>query len=168
MSLSHSDIKWYPRSQEDIFFIDRCREFPNVPLLGIKGGIIYNSSLALCQFGYARRDGPHELLMPSIIFDFQGDSDEQRRRFIRAWDRVHRSDPYELGPTTSLPMEPYLRWVRIPAQKLGMPYEVVWPIIVEVSNEEGVLPTILHPYIPTEIGALKRSWMQLREERDSY
>ena len=65
-------------------------------------------------------------------------------------------------------MEPYLRWVRIRAQKLGMPYEAVLPIIVEVANEEGVLPTILHPYMPTDIGALKRSWMQLREERDAY
>ena len=108
------------------------------------------------------------MLMPHIIFDFQGDSDELRRRFIRAWDRVHQSDPHELGPKTSLPMEPYLRWVRIRAQKLGMPYEAVRPVTLEVANEEGVLPTILHPYMPTDIGALKRSWMQLREERDSY
>ena len=49
-----------------------------------------------------------------------------------------------------------------------MPYEAVLPIIVEVSNEEGVLPTILHTYMPTDIGALKRYWMQLREERDAY
>ena len=43
-----------------------------------------------------------------------------------------------------------------------------WPITLEVANEEGVLPTILHPYMPIDIGALKRSWMQLRDERDSY
>ena len=65
-------------------------------------------------------------------------------------------------------MESYLRWVRIRAQKLGMPYEAVRPIIVEIANEEGVLPTILHPHMPTDIGELKRSWMQLREERDAY
>ena len=68
---------------------------------------------------------------------------------------------------TSLPMEPYLLWVRIRAQKLGMSYEAVLPVIVEVADE-GVPPTILHPYIPTDIGELKRSWMQLREERDTY
>ena len=87
---------------------------------------------------------------------------------IRAWDRVNRSDPYELGVKTSLPMEPYLRWVRIRAQKLGMPYEVVLPITLEVADEEGIPHTILHPYMPTEIGELKRSWMELREERDTY
>ena len=65
-------------------------------------------------------------------------------------------------------MEPYLKWVRIRAQKLGMSYEAVLPIIVEVADEEGVPPTILHPYMPTDIGALKRSWMQLREDWDTY
>ena len=65
-------------------------------------------------------------------------------------------------------MKPYLRWVRTCAQKLGMPYEVVLPVIVESPDEEGVPPTILNPYMPTDIGALKRSWMQLREERDTY
>ena len=49
-----------------------------------------------------------------------------------------------------------------------MPYEAVLPIIVEVADEEGVSPTILHPYMPTDIGAFKRFWMQLREERDTY
>ena len=153
---------------DEVAIIDRCGEYPNVPLIGTNGGITYNPCLALRQFGRARREGPHELLMPSIIFDFQGDSDEQRRRFIRAWDRVHRFDPHDLGAKTSLPMELYLRWVRIRAQKLGMPYQAVLPIIVEVADEEGVPPTILHPYMPTDIGALKRSWMQLREERDTY
>ena len=53
MSLSHSDIYWCPRSLEDVTIIDRCGEFPNVPHLGIRGGITYNPSLALRQFGYA-------------------------------------------------------------------------------------------------------------------
>ena len=49
-----------------------------------------------------------------------------------------------------------------------MPYEAVRPVTLEVANEEGVLPTILHPCMPADIGTLKRSWMQLQEERDSY
>ena len=135
LSLSHNDIIWTIKGMDEVAIIDHCGEYPIVPLIGTNGGITYNPCLALRQFGRARREGPHELLMPSIIFDFQGDSDEQRRRFIRAWGRVHRSDPHELGPKTSLPMEPYLRWVHIRAQKLGIPYEVVLPIIVEVANE---------------------------------
>ena len=93
---------------EEVAVIDRCGEYPNVPLIGTHGGITYNPCLSLRQFGRARKDGPHELLIPSIVFDFQGDSEEHRCRFIRAWDRVHRSDPHELGMKTSLLMEPYL------------------------------------------------------------
>ena len=47
MSLRHSDIQWCSRSLEDITIIDRCGELPNVPLLGIRGGITYNPFLAL-------------------------------------------------------------------------------------------------------------------------
>ena len=73
MSLSHSDIYWCSRSQEDISIIDHCGEFPNMPLLGIRGGITYNPSLALRQFGYARTDGPHDMLIQGIMFDYDKD-----------------------------------------------------------------------------------------------
>ena len=113
--------------------------------------------MALRQFGRARRDGPHELLLPDIVFDFKGGVEGHRRRFIRAWDRVNRSDPHELGMKTSLPMQPYLQWVRAHAQKLGMPYEALLLVIVEHTDEEGIPYTILHPHMPTDLGELKRS-----------
>ena len=139
MSLSHKDLIWAITVMDEVDIIDSCGEYPNVPLIGTNGGITYNLCLALRQFGRARREGPHELLMLSIVFNFQGDSDEQCRRFIRAWDRVHRSDPHELGVKTSLPMEPYLRWVRIRAQKLGMPYEAVLPKLLRLLMKKGFL-----------------------------
>ena len=79
MSLSHADICWYYRSLEDITIIDRYGEFPNVPLLGIRGGITYNPCLALRQFGYSRRDGPHEVLIQGISFDYESDTQGYRQ-----------------------------------------------------------------------------------------
>ena len=67
-------------------------------------------------------DGPHELLIESIVFNYEEDVKEYRRRFIRAWGMVNRSDPKDLGPKTSIPMQPYLQWVRAHAQNLMMPY----------------------------------------------
>ena len=90
-------------------------------------------------------------------FEFQADGDELRHGFIRAWDRIHKAGPHELGPKTSLPMESYYRWVRIRAQKVGMPYEAVRPIILEIPDGDGVPPTILPPQIPTDVDTLKRS-----------
>ena len=89
---------------ENTAIIDRCGEYPNVLLLGIRGDITYNPCLALQKFGRARRDGPHELLLEDIAFDYKEDTNEHRRRFIQAWGMVNRSDPYELGPKTCLPM----------------------------------------------------------------
>ena len=109
MSLAHTTILWCSRALEDIVIIDRCEEYPNVPLLGIRGGITYNPCLALRQFGRARRDGPHELLLEDIVFDYKYDVKEHRRRFIRAWGMENRSDPKELGPKTSISMQPYLQ-----------------------------------------------------------
>ena len=63
MTLTYSDIHWCSRSQEDVTIIDPFGELPNVPLLGIRGGITYNPSLDLRHFGYARRDGPHDMLI---------------------------------------------------------------------------------------------------------
>ena len=84
LSLSHSDIQWCPLSQEDISFIDCCGEFPNVLLLGIRGGITYNPSLALRQFGYVGRDGPQNMLVQGIVFDYSNDLQGYHQRFIRA------------------------------------------------------------------------------------
>ena len=121
ISLAHTNILWSSRVMESTAVIDHCGGYPNVPLLGIRGGITYNPCLALWQFDRAQRDGPHELLLTNIAFDYKEDIDEHRRRFIRAWGMMNRSDPQELGPRTSLPMQPYLQWVRARAQKLGMP-----------------------------------------------
>ena len=84
MSLTHFDIHWCSRSSENVTIIDRCGEFPNVPILVIRGGITYNPCLALRQFRYARRDGPHDVLVQGIMFNYEDDVQGYRQRFIRA------------------------------------------------------------------------------------
>ena len=97
---------------ESVTIIDHCEEFPNVPLLGIRGGITYNPCLALRQFGYARRDGPHNVLVQGIVFNYEDNVQGYRQRFIRAWGMVNKVDSKTLGHNNSIPLEPYLKWVR--------------------------------------------------------
>ena len=111
MTLAHSGIHWCPRSLENVTIIDRCGEFPNVPLLGIRGVITYNPCLALRQFGYARRDSPHDALIQGIVFDYENDAQDYRKRFMRAWGMVHRVDSKTLGHKNSIPLELYLKLV---------------------------------------------------------
>ena len=65
-------------------------------------------------------------------------------------------------------MEPYLQWVRARSQKLMIPYMVVLPVIVEPTTEGGIPYTILYPDMPTDLGELQRSWIQLKKEWDTY
>ncbi|KAI5425319.1 hypothetical protein KIW84_031207 [Lathyrus oleraceus] len=50
------------------------------------------------------------------------------------WGMVKRST---LGQKNSIPVEPYLRWVRARARELVMPYLAVEPLIVEPEVEGG-------------------------------
>src|SRR3954466_8649872 len=117
--------------KETLLSLIIVEKYPNVPLLGIKGGITYNPSLALRQFGYARSNGPHDMIIHGIVFDYENDSHRHRRRFIHAWGSVYRIESKTLGQWNSIPMEPYLRWVRTHAQKLLMPYPAVDAVTIE-------------------------------------
>ena len=86
----------------------------------------YNPCLALRQFGYARRDGPHEVLIQGITFDYESDTQSYRQRFVRAWGMVNKVDSKALGKKNSIHMEPYLKWIRARAQNLMMPYTAIF------------------------------------------
>ena len=77
-------------------------------------------------------------------------------------------DKKTLGHKNSIPLEPYLRWVRARAQKLVMPYPSILPVIVEPVVEGDVPYTILHPDMPTSLEDLQKGWIQLKEERDTF
>lgn len=58
MSLTAEDISWYSISYDNVKIIINCGNFPNMPLLGTKGGINYNLRLTLRQLGYPMLDKP--------------------------------------------------------------------------------------------------------------
>lgn len=65
-------------------------------------------------------------------------------------------------------MEPYLRWVHTRARDLGMTYPAIQPVIIEPKLEGEVPRIILHPDMPTDLEELQKSWIQLKEERDTF
>ena len=77
---------------------------------------------------------------------------------------VNKVDNKTLGQKNSIPLEPYLRWVRTRAQILVMPYPSILPVIMEPVAEGDVLYTILHPNMPTSLEDLQKDWIQLKEE----
>ena len=70
---------------------------------------------------------------------------------------VNKVDRKTLGNNNSIPLEPYLKWVRNRAQSLMMLYPSILPLIVEPISKGDVPYTILHPNMPTNLEELQRS-----------
>ena len=49
-----------------------------------------------------------------------------------------------------------------------MPYPIVLPVIVEPFVKGDIPHTIFHPDMPTDLEELQKSWIQLKEERDTF
>src|SRR3954466_9077772 len=136
--------------------------------LASKGASLTIPLWIYAKFGYARSNGPHDMIIRGIVFDYENDSHRHRRRFIHAWGSVYRIESNTLGQWNSIPMEPYLKWVRTHAQKLLMPYPAVLPVTIE-PEVEGYEPQVIpYPDMPTDIEELQKSWVQLKEERDTF
>ena len=81
---------------------------------------------------------------------------------------VNKIDRKTLGHKNSIPLEPYLKWVRTRTQSLMMPYPSILPVIIEPVKEGDVPYTILHPGMPTSLEDLQRDSIQLKGERDTF
>ncbi|KAI5427851.1 hypothetical protein KIW84_033036 [Lathyrus oleraceus] len=70
--------KWFsshlPKSGAFVDVKNSCGNFPNIPLVGRRGGINYNPSLTVRQFGYALRTPPLEKDVEESLF-FYSSSD---------------------------------------------------------------------------------------------
>ena len=80
----------------------------------------------------------------------------------------NKVDSKTWGHGNPIPMEPYLKWVWAQSQNIMMTYPTILPIIVGPIAEGGVPYTVLHPDMPTNFEELQKSWIQLKEERDTF
>ena len=77
---------------------------------------------------------------------------------------LNKVDSKTLGHKNSIPLEPYLKWVRTRAQSLRMPYPSILLVIIEPVKEGDVPYTIM----PTYLEYLQRDWIQLKGEQDTF
>ena len=80
----------------------------------------------------------------------------------------NKVDSKTLGHKNSIPLEPYLKCVRTRAQSLMMPYPYILPVTKEPVMEGEVPYTLLHPDMPTSWEEMQKSWIQLKEEHNTF
>ena len=81
---------------------------------------------------------------------------------------VNKVDIKTLGEKNFIPLEPYLKWVRARAQNIIMLYPTILLVILQSVVEGDVSRIILHPDMPTDLKEFQKSWIQLKEERDTF
>ena len=99
------------------------------------------------------------MLIPDLVFDCDNHAPGRPQRFIRAWRMPNKVDSKTLGHKNSIPLEPYLKWVRTRAQIIMMPYPSILQVIIEPVKEGEVPYTLLHPDMPTLLEELQKSWI---------
>ena len=141
MALTLANIVWFNPVLDPKVIIDRCGEFNNVPLLGIRGGINYNPDLARRQFGYPMKMSHLYLFLDSEFFFYKKDGANKRAQFVKAWHSIIKMDKNHLGRNSNTAQEAYIQWVINRADKLKMLY----PLQRFVTSTTPTIPLPLPP-----------------------
>lgn len=134
MGLTSKDIKWFEVSlarKENLEVICGCGEFPNVPLIGIRGGINYNPTLLKRQFGFALRSPPDEKELVESFFFTIGDDEGVLKRAVRAWNHIKYKGKLHFGKRDCVAYSPYTSWITHRAATVGLPFPKVKPLYPE-------------------------------------
>ncbi|KAH1233319.1 hypothetical protein GmHk_09G025795 [Glycine max] len=87
-------ISWFPRwkeGKEGVLF--SCGRYPNIPLVGTRGCINYNPTLAIRQLGYPMRGAPtEESMSPFLVRDLGAQNSKTIQRIHKAWETPLRKD----------------------------------------------------------------------------
>ncbi|KAL5159112.1 hypothetical protein HKD37_15G043466 [Glycine soja] len=158
MTLDPSDIVWYQAASDVGEIIVSCGEYPNVPLLGMRGGISYNPLLARRQFGYPIKTKPNNLALTNEFYLNHGDHSNKRERFAQAWSAIRRLNRSQLGKKSDYVHESYTQWVIDRTNSFGLPYRL--PRYLSSTIPPSSLP------IPFDTKALDRK-LQVDWARDA-
>src|SRR4051812_32543078 len=111
MKLSFDNVIWYQKEFERTWLFDCCGEFPNIPLLGVHGGITYNPIVARHQFCFDLKNKPCSLYISAEYFSYDSDEAKKRDLFIKAWSKVKKVGAKDIGRRNYIPLDPYFQWI---------------------------------------------------------
>ncbi|GAU22854.1 hypothetical protein TSUD_282210 [Trifolium subterraneum] len=138
-----------------------CGGYSNVPLLGIYGGISYNSTLARRQFGYPMKTKPNNLALTSEFYRNKEDHSNVREKFVQAWGSIRRLDKKQLRTKSDSVCESYTQWVINRATSCGMPYRM--PRLLSSTTPPSSLPL---PFDTKE--EFQEQLAELTREKDTW
>ena len=152
-------INWFPRwkeGKEGVLF--SCGDYPNIPLIGMRGCIKYNPALAIRQLGYPMRGAPaEESLSPFLVRDFGAQSFKVIQRVHKAWESPLRKDE-ELRGIRNCIIGGYHEWLKVHTRGLD------WLSKLKIINEENFEA----PEKDEEVRALKNGLGKARLAKEKF
>ncbi|XP_058767909.1 uncharacterized protein LOC131641623 [Vicia villosa] len=122
MTLTNTGIFWSNNYFCRMKTLDCCGDFPNVPLIGTKGGISYSPVLSRRQFGFPMDKKPRNILLDELFLEEKVENKEFRERIPNAWHPSHRKEIKDWKKKGDLSPEPFESWIGSRAAELRMPY----------------------------------------------
>ncbi|XP_050916568.1 uncharacterized protein LOC127131695 [Lathyrus oleraceus] len=110
MGLTSNDLVWYNLRldmMERSEVIVSCGEFPNVPLMGIRGGINCNHVLSQRQLGYALKGPPEDKSIQESLFYNVTDDVEMMKKDAKAWSHISCKGKEFFGKKDCVAYPPY-------------------------------------------------------------
>ncbi|KAL5130914.1 hypothetical protein HKD37_12G033898 [Glycine soja] len=125
-------VSWFPRwkeGKEGVLF--SCGRYPNIPLVGTRGCINYNPTLAIRQLGYPMRGAPTEGSMsPFLVRDLGAQNSKTIQRIHKAWETPLRKDQELRGIRNGI-IGGYHEWLKVRIRGLD------WLAKLKVVSEEN-------------------------------
>ncbi|KAH1225811.1 hypothetical protein GmHk_11G032633 [Glycine max] len=125
-------ISWFPRwkeGREGVLF--SCGRYPNIPLVGTRGCINYNPTLAIRQLGYPMRGAPtEESMSPFLVRDLGAQNSKTIQRIHKAWETPLRKDQELRGIRNGI-IGGYREWLKVRIRGLD------WLAKLKVASEEN-------------------------------
>ncbi|KAL5162159.1 hypothetical protein HKD37_07G019318 [Glycine soja] len=125
-------ISWFPRwkeGKEGVLF--SCGRYPNIPLVGTRGCINYNPTLAIRQLGYPMRGAPtEESMSPFLMRDLGAQNSKTIQRIHKAWETPLRKDQELRGIRNGI-IGGYHEWLKVRIRGLD------WLAKLKVVSEEN-------------------------------
>ncbi|XP_050919747.1 uncharacterized protein LOC127137319 [Lathyrus oleraceus] len=155
MSLDAKDIIWYSLNYLRIELIFQCGEFPNVPLVSTKWGLInYSHILSLRQLGYPLKEKPKDRLLEELLLAEEVENPKLMKKMRRAWGKIQRVGKKELGKQLCTVTVSYANWVKSMAKMIKLPY--AWELSTCIKKP--------HAVVVSEVDRLKETIKKLEKE----
>ncbi|XP_058764277.1 uncharacterized protein LOC131637690 [Vicia villosa] len=122
VNLTSYDIRWNYCVGKVWNIITSCGQYSNVPLMGTRGCISYNPTLAYRQLGYAMERSQKDVEAFESVYFADGKDPLELEKIAYAWTRVHKRNQTTLSKKVPIAMGPYMDWVKARVKDFLFPF----------------------------------------------